>query len=372
MDNLLIHADSERNSDQYYATGFRAGDPFTYFRARGRDHLLIGDLEFGRAKKQSKVDRVLLTTEISDALKSKKKPNTPPDVIAEALRRNGATRVFVPASFPLKLAQELSKRGIHLSVRPDPFLLKRLVKRPDEIRHITHAVRVTESAIGLAASLLRRSKIRGNRLVLRGRALTAEYVRTEMHLYFMRNGYLANETIIACGDQACDPHDRGSGPLRPNRSIVFDVFPRSAHTLYWADVSRTFVKGRPSEGLRRLYGAVRDAQDVGCKSLRAGVTGKSVHEKVAASLVDAGYKTERRNGSFVGFFHGTGHGLGLDIHEPPGVGKSGGKLPAGTVVTVEPGLYYPGLGGVRLEDDVVVTRTGHRNLTRYPRNFVIP
>ncbi|HET8575937.1 MAG TPA: M24 family metallopeptidase, partial [Methylomirabilota bacterium] len=183
----------------------------------------------------------------------------------------------------------------------------------------------------------------------------------------MENDCIAQHTIIACGEQGVDPHNQGSGPIRPHQGIIFDIFPRSSATRYFADMTRTVVKGRASDELKRIYDAVLAAQLRGIALVRAGASGAAIHAEVNRTLEDRGYLTGVVNGRNQGFFHGTGHGVGLDIHEPPRVSRVDQQLEAGHVVTVEPGLYYPGRGAVRIEDIVVVEEGGCRNLTRAPK-----
>jgi Xaa-Pro aminopeptidase len=183
----------------------------------------------------------------------------------------------------------------------------------------------------------------------------------------MAQGWVPSHTIIAGGDQCCDPHNEGYGALRAHTSVIFDIFPRSQRTGYFGDLSRTVVRGRASERLKEAYETVRQGQDLGFRSIRDGVDGREVHQKILDLFTRKGFRTGKIDGRMQGFFHGTGHGLGLDIHEAPRIGAVQSVLKAGHVVTVEPGLYYLGMGGVRLEDVVVVTPSGNRNLTKYPR-----
>jgi Xaa-Pro aminopeptidase len=264
------------------------------------------------------------------------------------------------------MADALRSRGIAVAARPAPFFAERVVKKPSEIREIRRAQSATEDAVARAFARLRRAKIRGARIVEKGRALTAEDIKRTIDVALMEASCIAKNTIVACGDQAVDPHNRGSGPLRPNLPIVFDVFPRSS-TGYYADMSRTVVKGRPTEAAARQYAAVLDAQVMGCRMVRAGVNGKDIHTAIQRRFEEQGYATGPRGGKMQGFFHGTGHGVGLDIHEAPRVGGVDDPLPAGSVVTVEPGLYYSGVGGVRIEDMVLVKERGGTNLTRFPK-----
>jgi Xaa-Pro aminopeptidase len=185
----------------------------------------------------------------------------------------------------------------------------------------------------------------------------------------MERECVAQHTIVACGIQACDPHNQGSGPLYADQPIVFDVFPQSSRTRYFADMSRTVVKGRASDGMKRLYDAVREGQQWGVEQVRAGMDGKAIHEGICERFAARGFETGMRDGRMQGFFHGTGHGVGLDIHEAPRVGKVNHLLQAGEVVTIEPGLYYPAIGAARIEDMVLVTADGGVNLTRFPKDL---
>jgi len=243
-----------------------------------------------------------------------------------------------------------------------------MVKSKKEVRAIEETQRAVEDSFEEILEILRRSRIRRDRLVYAGEVVTSESLRRALHIALLERDCVARNTIVACGDQGCEPHCRGSGPIRPHQTIIFDIFPRSEKTRYFADMTRTVVKGRASKEVRRLYEAVREGQELGIAKIRAGVNGRSVHRAIANHFEKMGFHTERRNGGWVGFFHGTGHGVGIDIHEPPWLLRTTESvLPAGAVVTVEPGLYYPGVGAVRLEDMVLVTRERGRNLTRFPK-----
>ena len=174
---------------------------------------------------------------------------------------------------------------------------------------------------------------------------------------------------MAGGDQACDPHERGSGPLFADSLIILDIFPRDAASGYYGDMTRTVVRGRATDEQRRLWETVRDGQSLALKRMKPGVDGLKVHNQVKQFFTDQGFPTEVRDGRQVGFFHGTGHGLGLEIHEIPRFQKTVFK--PRQVLTVEPGLYYPGLGGVRIEDVAVVTENGNRIISRFEKRLEI-
>jgi Xaa-Pro aminopeptidase len=228
---------------------------------------------------------------------------------------------------------------------------------------------MAEIGMAEAIQVLHRAKItRGRRLLYHDVPLTSEKLRAVIDTAILRAGGLASHTIVAGGIQGCDPHEAGYGPLRAHEPIILDIFPRSQKTGYFGDITRTVVRGHASEAVRRLYDTVLQGQKLAFQKMRSGMPTAQVHGAVQEFFERTGYRTGKRRGRMEGFFHGTGHGLGLEIHEAPRVGpNSAGELQAGHVVTVEPGLYYPELGGVRLEDVALVTRTRPRNLTRFEK-----
>lgn len=365
---LLLYAASDIDANIYYATRFFVPDPFIFIQVGKKKIVAMSDLEVGRAREQAKVDQVITLTAIQNDLKQRGvKPITMSDIIKEILVREGASEVCVPSNFPLGLADELRERGLTVRAKKEPYFESRVIKTAEEIKHLEETQNHTEVAVEKAIRVLRESTIKGDQLIHNGSPLTAEKIKTVIQISLIENGCACPFSIVSCGDQACDPHNTGSGPLRPNVPIILDIFPRSYRTNYCADMTRTVVKGRASEAVKKLYAAVLKAQERGIEVIREGVDGKWVHDEVAKVLTDAGYKTGERNGKMEGFFHGTGHGIGLDVHEEPRVGRVGNLLPAGSVVTVEPGLYYFGVGGVRLEDMVLVEKNGCRNLTKMPK-----
>jgi Xaa-Pro aminopeptidase len=194
-------------------------------------------------------------------------------------------------------------------------------------------------------------------------------LRAEIDTAVLRSGGLPANTIVAGGDQACDPHERGHGPLKANTLIILDIFPRSAASGYYGDLTRTILRGHASDEQRRLWETVNEGQALALKKMKPGVDGLELHEEIKKYFTDHGYPTELRKGRQTGFFHGTGHGLGLEIHEYPRFQKTVFKV--GQVLTVEPGLYYPGLGGVRTEDVVAITKSGIRMLSRFENRLEV-
>ncbi len=362
----LILAASEGDSNMLYATGFFVPDPFIFFEHRGRTHVVMSDLEIDRAKKEAKVDSVLSLSDYWRRLKRQGKATGTGDVLELIFKERGIRTLEVPSNFPVLLADDLRSRRFTVAVKKDPFFDEREKKSPMEVKKIQDSIRVAEIGLEAGIKALKRARIGKDRyLYLNGRRLTSEAVKTIVNTSIMALGWVPSHTIIAGGDQCCDPHNEGHGPLRAHTSIIFDIFPRSQKTGFFGDLSRTVVRGRATERLKEVYEAVRLGQEFAFKLIRDGIQGSAVHEMILDLFRQRGFSTGKINGRMQGFFHGTGHGLGLDIHEPPRIGVSNSTLRSGHVVTVEPGLYYVGVGGVRLEDAVVVTPNGNRNLTRY-------
>jgi len=368
---LLIIAASEGDSNLYYATHFLAPDPFVFLQVGPRRILLMSDLEIDRARAQARADEVLSLSEYEGKARQRWQSPHLIDTVGLLLEANGVQSITVPSAFPLEYGDRLREKGIRVTTRPDPFFPERLVKSGEEVAAIAATQRNTEMAFDAAIQVLRESRIKGEQVLWKGKPLTVEDLKKVINVSLMENDCVAQHTIVACGLDGVDPHNQGAGPIRPHESIVFDIFPRSSRSRYFADMTRTVVKGKASDDLRRMYDAVLAAQLRGIELVRDGASGQSIHEEVARTLEARGFQTGPVDGRLQGFFHGTGHGVGLDIHEPPRVSKTGAALTAGQVVTVEPGLYYSRWGAVRIEDLVVVEAGGCRNLTRTPKSELL-
>lgn len=370
--NILLYAASEADADMLFATGFSAPDPFLFVQKGRRRILVMSDLELDRAKLQGSADRVLSWSRVAKRVRSSGGQPGAAAVIARVLGDLGLRRVEVPRSFPLGLARELGGRRIRIDVGPEPFWPERAVKTPAQVRAIEASLRAAEAGLLAGIEALRGCRIgRDGYLRRDGRRFRAEDLRTVVNTRILAEGCTPAHTICAPGDQAVDPHQEGYGPIRAHSPIVMDIFPRSERTGYFGDLTRTVVKGRASDELRRVYALVEEGVTLGHRRIRDGASGQAIHAEIEALFERRGYRTGVRDGRMQGFFHGTGHGLGLQIHEAPSIGKRPSRLAAGHVVTVEPGLYYLGLGGVRIEDVALVTRAGSRNLTRVPKRLEV-
>ena len=366
----LLIAASEIDSNLYYATQFIAPDPFIYLDVKGERVMVMSDLEIDRARSHATVDQVLSYSEIERRVRAEGASDPGViDVVHSVLKGRGVTRLLVPGTFPYAHAARLEHLGYHLETKKEPFFERRAIKTEEEIRSIEEAQRATEEAVAAAHQALRQASVRDGALWLDGEPLTSEQIKKLINVRLMERDCVAQHTIVAGGDQACDPHHEGTGPLLIGRSIIFDVFPRSSRTRYFADMSRTVIRGRPTPDLKRLYQTVKDAQEDAITKIRDGADGAKIHQGICERFEAAGYQTGSVNGRMQGYFHGTGHGVGLDIHEAPRISRTGSILQEGHIVTVEPGLYYPGRGAVRIEDMVLVTADGCRNLTHYPKIF---
>jgi Xaa-Pro aminopeptidase len=291
------------------------------------------------------------------------------DVLPLILRAQGVRKLLVPPTFPLGLAAELRRRRIFVKPSEGSFFPARELKSAAEVKKISAALMMAEVGMAEAMHVLRAARIgKDRRLMHHNLPLTSEKLRAVIETAIIRANGVANHTIVAGGKQGCDPHETGYGPLRAHEPIILDIFPRSQKTGYFGDITRTVVRGRASEAVRKVYDTVFRAQEAAFNMMVAGTRTSDVHKTVQEVFTREGYKTGKVNGRMQGFFHGTGHGLGLEIHEPPRTGPhSDGVLKAGQVVTVEPGLYYPRIGGVRLEDVALVTNGRPRNLTRFEK-----
>lgn len=361
----LIISNSERDSNMFYATGILIPDDFVCLEKNGRKTIYIDDLEYNRAKKEAEVNKVVNYSEYAKGVDR----NTFGKILINILKENKIKKVFVPENFQMKYADILLKNKIRIEIKPEPFFGKRIIKNNNEIDKIKETQRINEKAIGEAIRIIKRSKIRKDqKLSYQNKILTSEFIQFVIDTELLKGKCQSEFNIVSCGKDSADPHQKGEGPLIAHQPIVIDVFPQSKTNRYFADTTRTVVRGKASLEIKKIYQAVLEAQKLGISRIKPEIKGSVVHKLVQDYFEKHNFKTEEKNGKVQGFIHGTGHGVGLDIHELPNLNaNSKDILKAGNIVTVEPGLYYPKIGGVRTEDLILVTKNGYENLTKLPK-----
>jgi Xaa-Pro aminopeptidase len=364
----LLYADSTNNADQRYFGRIQIPDAFISLRAGRRRVCVVGALEFGRARRDSSFDLVLpLEAWHQKARKRWPDRRIGPAEVILLLAEHYRIRAFtVPDDFPAGVAFKLVHGGLGIVPAGAMIFPGREIKSPAEVAALRTGNRCAARGITAAEDLLRRARVKGRWLYHQGRKLTSEDLKFAIETACLGAGSVSLDTIAAGGNQACDPHESGHGPLRAHELIVVDVFPRHSASGYYGDMTRTFLRGRASDAQRRLVAAVRTAQQLALDAIHAGVNGRDVHNRVLSYFDGHDYRTRHTPDGSTGFFHGTGHGLGLAVHELPRIsGTTDYELKAGAVVTVEPGLYYPGLGACRIEDVVQVTPGRPKLLSHY-------
>jgi Xaa-Pro aminopeptidase len=357
---------SSSDADMRYLTHFVTGDPVVYLKRRGEAGVIIvSQMEAVRASRESRT-AVLTRSEAGLFEIMKTEPDRWKAIARMVTGLAGDDGIVIPPQTPYALGRALAETSrVHIDGTTVPGL--RSVKNRVEISAMKRAQTATDMAMNVAVDLIRKARPRNGLLTSGGMLLTSERIRAAMHQSLVGRGCTASETIVAPGEQSSMPHCTGSGPIRENDPVVIDLFPRDDATGYHTDMTRTVVRGTPSEDLDELYKAVLGAFELACSMTRPGVTGVSVHQSVVDYFKDCGYESGPS-----GFTHNLGHGVGLEVHELPTLGVSGEQeLARGNVVTIEPGLYYEGIGGVRIEDTGVLTRSGFSSFTRFSKEMVL-
>jgi len=365
---LLISGTGESLNDIQHLTGFRAVSRVVLLKLEnGEQHLVVPQAEYGRALKNARSSFVWTPEMLSVSSKNR---NDIRKWISAMLAEKKIRQVHVMADFPHAYAMAIIKCGVSLDVISHSIVSSRSLKNPNEIRRISDSQQAAVIAMRSAISLIQRSKIDSdNTLKLGNHHLTAEYLRKFIARILVDHDCDGAGSIVACGQQTEAPHEQGYGVLKAYEPILMDIFPRHMTHGYWGDITRTVVKGRPSLELRRMYNAVRAAHDAAISTIKAGIQAKSVHKAVISEFKARGYETEMRDGLLTGVISCTGHGVGLSLHEDPIVGSDPVKLSCGNVLAIEPGLCYPGIGAVRIEDLVEVTSDGCKYIVPCERKF---
>jgi Xaa-Pro aminopeptidase len=376
---LLIHADSVRDADLFVATSISVVDPFSYIEADGRRIIVTSVLEADAARRNSTADEVWTPEEfgIRELVRGGMDRHVAElELTRRVLEKLSLDEVAVPVGFPLALADYLREHGVRVVPDRQRFEARRRRKDERALAGIRRAQRATEAAFERVRAMLAGSTPGADGLVNEGEPLTCERVRAAIEETLRAHGCEGEPPIVSSGPQGAFVHELGSGPIRAGESLIVDVFPRDTQSRFCADMTRTFCYGEAPDRLRNMHGVVLVALRKSTEAMRPGASGTSVWE-VACDVIEAGgYRTQRQAqaGETLDedFFHGLGHGVGFDVHEAPGMGLgTPEELRPGDVVTVEPGVYRKGFGGVRLEDLVLVTEDGHEVLTDFPYDLEV-
>jgi Xaa-Pro aminopeptidase len=372
MTDVLIVGDTERVPEMRHEVPLMIPDPFFYAEREGRRIVVIGSMEITRIEEAGAgleahpleefgADELLRAGLDTYAFRN--------ELTVRVARGLGLERAIVPRQFPLAAADELRKVGIELTVDQQHFDDRRRAKSEAQLHGIRQAQRATEAAMAEAFELLRRAEPRDGALELDGAPLTCELVKERVQAVFLRHGAFSDEPIVSHGPQTAVGHNTGSGPIAADDVILLDLFPKDLESACYADMTRTFAVGDVPDEIREYHRLCKEALDRAVAGVRPGVNGGDLHRDVSGFFGEHGYPTQltKKEGEVLqdGFYHGLGHGVGLAVHEAPGLGLIGQELVPGDVITIEPGLYRQGVGGVRIEDLLLVTEDGYEVLTDF-------
>jgi Xaa-Pro aminopeptidase len=379
MPDVLIVADTVRSPELRHEVPLAVPDPFLYAEVGGKRAVMISSLEASRVADLGLGLEVLTYEDVgSDALLKQGLDAYEFDLalLLNACRQLGVSAATTPNTFPLGLADHLRANGLELTADQRFFDERRRVKSELELAGIRRACRAVEAGVGVGVEMLRSAQRSNGVLTLEGEPLTCERIKLAVERAFSEHGAAADEFIVSHGSQTAVGHDGGSGPIASDDVVLFDLFPRDRESACYSDFTRTFSLGAPPDELAEYHRLAREALDLALGSVRPGVKGSDIHRRVCDFFHEHGYKTQlhKEEGEALvdGYFHATGHGVGLEVHERPGVGRVESEpLVAGDVIALEPGLYRHGYGGVRLEDLVLVTENGCEKLTDYSYDFEV-
>jgi Xaa-Pro aminopeptidase len=379
VEAFLMAGIPDKNSALYHALRFSVGDPAAMITFNGngstKSYLILRDIEIHRARQHARVSHIACPADFEPAegLSGDRETATA-QATAECLHRHGVTRVIADRTLPLIFADVIRSRGIEVSCDLEKGIVDRRAKDQQEIEFLRQAQQVTEGAIELACRLIARARPdRAGILIHDGSPLTSERVRFEVDVYLLQQGYTSPPCIIAGGPLGADCHNIGHGPLRTGEPVIVDIFPKNRQSRYNGDCTRTVVNGEISDQLLKMHAAVVEAKRAGTQVVRAGVTGEAVHRAVIEQIQKNGFSIGLPKPDsppeYCGMVHGTGHGIGLEVHEPPLLDFKGPPLVVGDALTIEPGLYSQAIGGIRVEDMVIVTEDGCQSLNHLPEGL---
>ncbi|MEA2498344.1 MAG: Xaa-Pro aminopeptidase [Actinomycetota bacterium] len=371
MTTFLLYDDALKSQELRHEIGEAIGDPLVFLEIDGK-RIVVGSVleESIFETREDVVDEFWnyhqlgsrdLTEDTSFPMHLIKA-----ELLFRALQRAGVNEACIPPTFRVQEADYLREKGVRLVVDEDAWMARRRRKTPWELEGIERAQRAADTAMLTAARMLREAEPTGDgTLRFEGEILTSEWIREVMEQELLVGGAESQDIIVQSGDACLRGHDIGTGPILPNESVIIDCFPRDRRTGVYTDMTRTYVPGRPSKELIELHAHCLAALEIAAEHLRPGRD--DAHSKVVTYFADHGYPTSRTHEGDAplqeGFFHSLGHGVGLEVHERPWLGERSDAVVEGDVVAIEPGLYFPGVGGIRLEDTVLVTAGGVERFT---------
>ncbi|MGB9740950.1 MAG: M24 family metallopeptidase [Candidatus Bathyarchaeales archaeon] len=377
---IFLYSESAKEANMYYLTRFLAPDPFIYLKKVGEEPtIVVSQMEYSRAKKESIIKDVRSQMEYNlyEIIKSAPDPKIGNlKFIANVAKKElgVGTKICVPSNFPTMIADALRKEGLTITPMFDIIEKARETKEPDEIREISAVQAAVDNALKKVIDLIANADVDAKgRLVTKidgkKELLKVGMVKAILGHEFLDNGCaVEEEMIIACGPSGADPHYSGEpeDELMANQPIILDIFPKSIRKRYYTDMTRTIVKGKASKEVKKMFETVLEARNASIDAIKAGVQGNAVYDICCNIIEKAGYATTRGGKQITkGFTHGLGHGVGLQVHEGPSLSEFYKfALEEHNVVTVEPGLYDPEIGGVRIEDIVEVTKKGCSNFVK--------
>lgn len=373
MHSRMMAGYAESNASLFRRLGVPLGDPAAWIEIGEESIALVRDLEMDRVRQRSRAATVTCPARHPPpGGLSPDRETATAQAAAELLSGRQVSQVTVDRSLPFVFAWHLTQAGIRLDYDPDYGVRDRRSKTAEEIASLRRAQAVTEEVMRTLCEAIASADVDGQGHLLRdGQKLTSDSVRREAAVAFLGRGFvMPHGAIVATAPEVADCHHAGQGPLRSGVPVIIDLFPRDEQSRYWGDCTRTVVHGMVSDPVRRMHAAVIEAKAAAIGQLRPGITAEQVHRAAESVLVNHGYAVRR--GEITdepSIQHGTGHGIGLDVHEPILLDEGGEEIAVGEVLTVEPGLYGRSHGGVRVEDMVVATAEGPENLNRLPEGL---
>jgi Xaa-Pro aminopeptidase len=371
--DVLIYGDTIRSPELRHEVTLAIGDGFLYLEKDGRRAVTMHGLEIPRVRDEAPELEILPTAELGEDelyAAGKQGPEIELEILRRACAKLGIERATVPATFPLEVADFLRANGVEVTPDRELFESRRRAKNETELRGIRNAQKACEAALDRARDLLRHAEANGEGLEVDDQPLTSEWIKQTIEAVFSDFNCEGSDMVVSHGPQAAVPHDSGSGQIRAGEPIVLDLFPMDRETGCYADMTRTYVVGEPADEVREWHRLVQEALDRSTAEVKPGASGRELFALACEIFHSAGYKTplNKEPGEVLedGFIHSLGHGVGLEVHEQPSLGRAGDDLVPGDVITIEPALYRAGYGGLRLEDLVLVTTDGYEVITDYP------